>query len=345
MKNYLTVKGRNISYEIKDIDIFKLEYYKDNPRINHIISKTPNKLVTQEFIELELLKRDETKELIKDLEDNLGLIDEIYVVGNKVVEGNTRLCAYRRLYKKHDQDKKWKYIKCRLILDDIKDEELFYILSTFHIKGKTAWDAYEKSAYIYKMVRELNKTPEEISRHIGKQKRTIEAMLKAYEVMSDKYFENGGLAEGELLSDNKDDLNKYSYFEAFYLQRELAKKAEETPEFVDTFVEWVKEERFRKAQEVRDLHKILTNKKATEKFKNETPEEAYREAMDVLYLQSPGKVDGFYKKVKNFREFIGESNSKIIKDEIEDNKNKKYELEQCYKTMKQFCKEIGINIK
>ena len=106
-KETITVKGREISYEIKDVDIYSLEYYKENPRINYIISKHPPEKVTQEFIEQELLKLDTVKERIKDLEENKGLLDEVYVLGNKVVEGNTRLCAFRRLYKKYPDDTRW----------------------------------------------------------------------------------------------------------------------------------------------------------------------------------------------------------------------------------------------
>ena len=37
----ITVLGKDISYELKDVDISTLVYYVENPRINYIISKYP----------------------------------------------------------------------------------------------------------------------------------------------------------------------------------------------------------------------------------------------------------------------------------------------------------------
>lgn len=343
MRESITVLGRAIFYEIKDVDINDLEYYQENPRINYIISRHPPKKVTQEFIEQELLKLESTKERIKDLEENKGLLDEIYVVGNKVVEGNTRLCAFRRLSKKYPDVLVWKKIKARILQGEVSDEELFYILGTFHIKGKTEWDAYEKAAYIHKMIKELKKNPEEVGKQLGKYGKSIEAMLKAYEVMSKKYLKKNSNSTGSL-DTSRDELKKYSYFEAFFLQKELAQKAQETPVFLDQFVDWVKEDRFKKAQNVRELPKILSHKKALKAFTDNEPQDAFDEAKHVLYEHKPEKVDRFYKKVREFRELLGEAEVKKVKDEIEENKNKKTELQHCYRDLKKFCKELGLGV-
>ncbi len=340
MKNAITVLGKEIPYEIKDVDINMLEYYRENPRINYIISHHPPKNVTQEFIEQELLKLTSTKDRIRDLEENKGLLDEVYVVGNKVVEGNTRLCAYRRLSKKYPQDERWQKIKARILLCEVSDEELFYILGTFHLKGKTEWDAYEKAAYIYKMIEELKKNPAEVAKQLGKYGKSIEATLKAYEVMSKKYLKNSNF-DG-LVGSSRDELKKYSYFEAFFLQKELAKKAQETPAFLDQFIDWVKEDRFRNAQGVRELPKILSHRKASQAFMDCEPEEAFNEARHVLYEHKPEKVDRFYKKMRDFRDMLNEAEIKKVTLEIEENKNKKAEIEHCFRDLKKFCKALGL---
>lgn len=338
----ITVLGREISYEIKDVDIYTLEYYPENPRINYIISRTHPEKITQEFIGVELFKLCSTKDRIRDLEENKGLLDEIYVLGNKVVEGNTRLCAYRYLQKKHSADPRWKFIKARILQDDVTDEELFYILGTFHIKGKTEWDAYEKAAYIYKMIKVLKKNPDDVAKQLGLHRKTVESKLHAYEAMSNKYLinlDNVGIVNGA-----RDELKKYSYFEAFYLQKDLVNRVSEAPAFLDDFVQWVKEDKFKKAQDVRELPKILGNKKACKTFYESDVNEAFDEAMHVLYENKPEKVDRFYKKVREFREFLKEAEVLKVKTEIEENKNKKAELQQCYKDLKRFCKEAGLDI-
>jgi hypothetical protein len=345
-KESITVLGREITYEIKDVDISNLEYDPENPRINRIVSRIPPNKVTQEFIEMELLKLDSTKDLIKDLEANKGVVDEVYILKNKVIEGNRRLCAYRRLHRKYEKDpsnkKRWQTIKARVLQNDITDEEISYILVTFHIKGKTPWDAYEKAAYVHRMIKKLKKTPDEIGKHLGMHKNTIEAMLNAYETMSARYLRNSN--ENDLGSGTKDEVKKFSYFDAFYRQKDLVRRAQETPIFLDEFVEWVKEERFKKAQNVRDLPKVLGNKKACKAFYENGPEEAFDEAMHILYEHKPEKVDRFYKKIREFRDLIREVEALKIKKEIEENKNKKAELQQCYKELKRFCKELGLDI-
>lgn len=342
-QDHITVLGRDISYEIKNIDIYQLEYYVENPRINYILSKYPGRKNDQEFIGEKIFELDSTKELIRDLEENKGLLDEVYVVGKKVVEGNTRLCAYRWLEKKKD-DPRWRKINARILHESVKDEELFYILSTFHIKGKKEWDAYEKAAYIHKMINVLKKDPVEVAKTLGKHKRSIEAMLSAYDVMSKKYLTNND-GKQNTVGAGKDELRKYSYFEAFYLQKELEKRAEDAPGFVDEFVSWVKEGRIEKAQDVRDLHKILNNKKAAKAFKDSDSETAFKDAQHVLYEHKPEQVDAFYKKVHAFKEMLEEAEPISIRKEIAENKNKKNQLQQCFKMFKKFCKEVGLDTK
>lgn len=338
----ITVLGRQIYYEISNVDIHTIEYYPANPRINYIISKFPPKDINQNLIEMELLKLESTMDRIRDIEENKGMIDEVYILKNQVVEGNTRLCAYRRLYQKYNKDNRWKFIKAKVLQDDVSEEELFYILGIFHIRGKKEWDAYEKAAYINKMINTLKKTPEEICKQLGMQKKTLEASLQAYKVMSKKYLSS--LKNNNEINSTKDDLKKFSYFDAFFHQKELVQRSQDTPGFVDLFVQWVKEDRLKNAQSVRELPKILSNKKACKAFNESAPEEALEDAKQILYEHKPEKVDRFYKKIREFRDLLRDAEVNFVKDEMETNKNKKAELNQCYRDLKKFCKEVGLDV-
>jgi hypothetical protein len=339
MKNTITVLGRVIAYEIKDVNIEDVEYYPENPRINYIISRFPKNEITQDLIERELFKLESTRERMKDLEENKGLIDEVYILKNQVVEGNTRLCAFRKLSQKHPDDKRWKTIKARILQEDVSDEELFHILGIFHIKGKTEWDAYEKAAYIHKMIVVLKKNPDEIAKQLHMQKRNIEVALKAYKVMKEKF-----LSKNKNIDKQNDELRKFSYFDAFYHQKDLDERAENTPGFVDAFVTWVREDRFINAQSVRDLPKILNNKRASKVFTVNEPEIAYIEAMQVLHQDKPGKVDKFYKRFEEFSVFLDGAEINKVKEEIRESRQKKYVIETCYKKFKKFSKECGLEI-
>jgi len=341
MRNTITVQGRTITYEIKDVDINDVQYYPENPRINYIISKYPKNQITQDIIQNELLKLEQTRERIKDLEENKGLIDEIYILNKKVIEGNTRLCAFRMLSKKYPDDKRWKVIKARILQNDVSEEELFYILGIFHIKGKTEWNAYEKAAYIYKMIVTLKKDSIEIGKQLRMQPKNIDIAIKAYKVMKEKFLPK---SKNRGTDKQYEDLRKFSYFDAFYHQKELVEREKNTPGFVDTFITWVREDRFKKAQSVRDLPKILNNKRAQKIFCVSEPETAYIEAMQILHQDKPGNFDKFYKKFEEFSDFIDTAEINKVKEEINENRNKKRVIETCYKKLKRFSKECGLDV-
>lgn len=336
----IIIGGRSIRYEIEDVDIFSIDYYEENPRINYLISKYPPDQVNSSLIEKTLLSRDSTKDLIHSIEENGGLYEPILVYNGRVIEGNTRLCAYRRLYHK-TKDNYWKLIKAHVILEELTAKEIFNILSNYHIKGKTPWDPYEKAACINKMI-EQGQSVEDVAKAVGMSKNKVENQLKAYKVMRDKYLKKFEKDTGQI-SGGLEELKKFSYFEAFYINTNLAKRASQTPEFVDQFVEWVAEGRIPKAQDVRELGNILDNKKASKSLLNSEAENAFADAKDSLRWYKPDKIDGFYKRVNDFRELVRMQNVSKIKDEIQNNPNMRSVIKYCLKDLQKFCKDINLD--
>jgi hypothetical protein len=343
----LSVQGREIPYELRAIGIYDLRYYRDNPRINYIIS-THDGTVTQEIIEQKLLVLETTKDLVKDIEENQGLIEEVLVIGDEVVEGNTRLAVYRRLAKKNPDEPRWKTIPAKVLSSEIRPEELFFILGTLHIKGKNEWSAYEKAAYIHRMVRELDCSPQVVARQLGHHATTVEAMLKAYETMRDVYLPQATKDSDDF--ETQDALRKYSYFEAFYRQKDLAKRARETPAFVEEFCEWVIFDVFPKAESVRkELPKILCNKRASKAFYafvETEPEAAFEEAELVLHENKPEQTDPFYKGIREFRDLLQNAPVEEIKADLDDEgpraKACRNELRRCRKDFDRFCRALAL---
>lgn len=333
----IVVDGRNIAYELAELDIFTIDYYTENPRINYIISKYPADTITSELIEKTLLRKESTKELIHEIEENGGLLEPVIVLSGKVIEGNTRLCAYRRLYQKSQQEK-WRKIRAQVITEQLTQKEIFTILSNYHIRGKTPWDLYEKAACINKMI-DQGQGIEEVARIIRSTKTKVENMLKAYKIMRDKYLVR---AQNQEENGSSEDLKKFSYFDALFTNKDLAQRVENTPQFLDEFVEWVAEGRILKAQDVRELHNILNNNKAKKKFLEAEAEGCFEEAKEVLYWNKPQKINGFYKQIEQFRDLIRESNIAKIHYEINANTNMKHVIKMCLKDFKKFCKEIKL---
>jgi hypothetical protein len=347
-ENTLSVQGREIPFEFKEFSIYDLRYYHANPRINYIISMHDGE-VTQEVIEQKLLVLDTTKDLLKDIEDNQGLIEEVLVLNNEVVEGNTRLAAYRQLARKHPDDPRWKRIPAKVLSSDTQVHELFFILGTFHIKGKNEWSAFEKAAYIHRMIRELNYSQQDVARQLRHHVRTIDAMLKAYETMRDIYLPM--VAKDTDDFETQDALRKYSYFEALYHQKDLAKRSNDTPDFVSNFCEWITNDVFPKAECVRDvLPKILNNKRASKTFYNlvdTEPEAAFEESELVLHESKPEQTDPFYKGVQEFRDLLMNASVDVIKADLETDGTKaracRNVLVRCHRDFNSFYRRLGLD--
>lgn len=346
-KNSIVVNNRAIPFEVTRLDIHDINYYAENPRINYLI-RTHEGTVTQAVIEKKLQALDATKDLIKDIEDNGGLLEEIVVLGTDVVEGNTRLAAFRRLNDKHPEDPRWKHIPSKVLQGNVSEQELFLILGTFHVKGKTEWSAYEKAAYIHRMVSELDCTPHKVAQQLRLHAGTVEAILNAYQTMTAKYLPIATANSDDF--GTQEELHKYSYFEAFYRQKDLAKRAADTPKFVDEFCTWVRKDVFPTGASVRsDLPKVLKVKQARKVFLNcvdSDPTCALEEAKAVLDEAKPEVSEPFYVKVREFQNLLRETAPVEVREGIEQpgtsGSSRKTVLLQCLRTYRRFCKDVGI---
>src|SRR6266853_1220958 len=90
----------------------------------------------QETICRELQKLEHVRELQDDIVANGGLMDPLIVRDGDLVvlEGNSRLAAYRFLYKKDPV--KWAKVRCTVLPKDIDEKLVFALLGQYHVKGK-----------------------------------------------------------------------------------------------------------------------------------------------------------------------------------------------------------------
>jgi len=323
----ITIAGREIKCEIRNVDIFKLNYSTRNPRVNSILSSYEGK-VTQEIIEEKLWGLDSTKDLFRDIWKNKGLIEEIIVKGSEVLEGNSRLCSYRHAYNKAtkpEEKETWRFIRARILPEDITEEEIFIILGTFHIKGKAKWRTYEQASYLAKMINEFGKSPKEISEMIGINEVEIKRMIESYDAMN-----CGGVK----------DLEKFSYFLEYFKNRKLEKLREENPYLTNDFIRLIKEERIPEAQKVRDLPLIMSDKKAKRAFVDLG--EDWETALNIAHKRHPEAESSFYANIKKTTKILQNARIQRIKEEIEENKSRKYVVKNLIKEVKRFCCNLGL---
>jgi hypothetical protein len=148
-KSSLTLAGREIPVIHRFLSQVALKFYPENPRIYSMISadeKTPSQLE----IEHRLGDMDHVKQLVQSIRANGGLLDPIIVRDGDcvVLEGNSRLAAYRLLAK--SDPIKWGKVKCCLLPSTIEESLIFALLGEYHIIGRKDWAPYEQAGYLYR---------------------------------------------------------------------------------------------------------------------------------------------------------------------------------------------------
>lgn len=281
----ISIMGRCIPYHVDKVSIDDLLFLPDNPRIYH---RFEGQSGNQDEIYSTLCSLGATRKLIDDIFHNGGVVEEILVSNGVVIEGNSRLAAYRFLSSRYPEQDAWRYIPAKVIDTDLSDEERNYILASYHIKGKTSWDAFEKAAFVYRSVKTSDKKPKELAAQFGHHLSTIDAMAKAYETLVERYLP---IAHSE--NEEQSWREKYSYFEAFFRTKWLRERAHNDSGLLDDFCEWVYKDVFRRAENVRSLPKILMSDQALSAFEaalRTDPTQAFPLAMKTVGAESKDSV-------------------------------------------------------
>lgn len=169
------------------IGIWDLKLLRDNPRVylgTHGQSGFDRKTSEEQQLEVfEALKKEPSvKGLLRDLQHHGGLMEPILVRLDtmEVIEGNSRLAAYRVLHHKTN-DERWAEIDCATVSSLTENQQAAY-LSQVHVKGKTKWSAYEKAnfAFIQKHKRNSFRS---MAQQFGESEATLRTRVKVIELM------------------------------------------------------------------------------------------------------------------------------------------------------------------
>ena len=132
----LLIRGKEIPVLTTTLRQDTLRFFVDNPRVYSVLRKDGTAEPSQEEIQAKLLDMDHVKELIHDIKRDGGLTDPIIVRDGtlEVLEGNSRLAAYRHLV--NLDPIKWGMVKVRLLPEDMDEKLILALLGQYHLKGK-----------------------------------------------------------------------------------------------------------------------------------------------------------------------------------------------------------------
>lgn len=223
----------------------ELLFYPDNPRVHNAVHSSENENPSQEELEKKMCTLDSVKKLKVNIDAMGGLLQPIVICRNVVLEGNSRLAAYRLLAK--EDKEKWRKIKCTKLPDDITEELILAFLGSVHLVGQTPWSPFEKASYIFRVKQKSRRPVKAMAEDMGLNVSEAELFVEVYETM----------LEAEDVKPTK-----WSYYYELMKNRNLRKVEKEHPELevVGTIVDKIKHGELSEAKEVRKIGDIAKSK-------------------------------------------------------------------------------------
>ena len=318
----IRLRGADVPTETREIDLAKLQFYADNPRIYSLV-RAGGAVPTQEEIHRELLEHDHVKVLIEDIRSNGGLMDPLIVRGSDfvVLEGNSRLAAIKHLAK--GDVIKWARVRCTILPGDIDESLVFALLGQYHVKGKKDWAPYEKAGFLYRRFKEHKLDLSVVAQELGIGKEA-NRLVEVYEFMLSK----------------EEPKERWSYYDEYLKSRKISKVRKDVASFDDFVVGQVRSSAIPSAMALRDRLPVIcasTNKTLKRYVEGVLDfEEAYERAVEA------GGESFELRKLKAFRQWLAKKETeddvllsgKPIRDVI------KYELGAIEKRTKKLLAHI-----
>jgi hypothetical protein len=285
----MPINGTPVETRIGMVSHTQLRFFADNPRVYSIV-REEGKHPSQEGIEAKLQEMEHVKGLVHDIKKHGGLIDPLVVKGGTfdVVEGNSRLAAYRLLAQQNPA--KWAKVKCRLLPADIDERLVASLLGQWHLRGKKEWPPYEQAGYLYRRHHSQQMSFASLATESGGTTTArVERIIEAYGLMVDQ---------------NDARRDRWSYYEEFVKSRKIAKACEKQEGLKERVLKMVKEDHFERAQDLRDMLPIVCEGPPRNLAKFAAGKVDFEKAYEVA--KDAGANNHPFQKVRKFRLWLAE---------------------------------------
>jgi len=234
-EDYILIREKKISAVSRDIPHHDLKFWPDNPRVYSLLDRSSSE-PDQDKIFKSMLELEHVRALRHDIHDNGGLIDPLIVRNGDfvVIEGNSRLAAYRSLAS--DDPAKWNTVRCRVLPADIEDADVYAMLGQYHVKGKKDWAPYEKAGFVYRRHVDQKIDISDVARELGVSSQQIRHWVDVFQFMKNR---------------DDDNRDRWSHYDEFLKSKKIKKARDENAEFEDKVVGLIKSGAVR-AVDIRD---------------------------------------------------------------------------------------------
>lgn len=312
--DYIMIGNKKILTQSCDLNQADLKFFPENPRVYSALN-SDGTAPSQEDIEEHMKSLDHVRDLRDDIEKNGGLMEPIIVRDGDfvVLEGNSRLAAYRLLCEKDAV--KWGKIKCNLLPADIPDDLVFKLIGQFHIKGKKPWDPYEQASYLYRRSKETKTPIASIAEELNIKSADAQKMVEAVKLMKE---------HGEY------DNHKYSYYLEYVKDTSIKKYRDTNPDIDATVISEIQKGNIARAEDIRLLGKVAkVGDKQSKKLMKEVAEGQITIYDAHETMEENGKLESCLPKLKKFRTYINNDNfEKSMRSNENTYRQGKYEIKK-----------------
>lgn len=307
----LLIRGVEVPVRTTMLPQADLRFFVDNPRVYSALRNDGGD-PSQAAIQRKLLEMDHVKALIQDIKRDGGLTDPVVVRDGKleVLEGNSRLAAYRALAK--SDPIKWGRMKAKVLPAGIDEALVFALLGQYHIKGKKDWAPFEQAGFLYRRSKTQDIDSATLAQEIGLTRAKVEHLVSVYQFMLD---------HGEV------DTARWSYYDEYVKSTKIRKARLAHKGFDDLVVGKIKSGEIARAVDVRDsLPMICSAPKSLQRFA--TGKDDFESALD--HAVKGGADSSPYKRLARFRQWLArmEVEDALGKTQGETRKKVEFELDK-----------------
>ena len=294
----LTISGLQVKVTHERVAIDQVRLDPNNPRIRlQIKYGLRKKPLTDDDLLSIVRAQPGYDDLQKQIRKLGGIYDPIIVRHDgTVVEGNTRLAAVWVLHGINGNDERWKTVPVTRLPVDIPEKVVEMLMANFHIAGKTVWRLAAQADQIYRLVKELNVSTQQVADETRMTVRQVEQYLSAYEYMINEVLpeatKNASADWQQILE------TKFSHALELMKGKKL-QSIRDDPEARKDVAKLIANNKI-KGHEVRKLSDVISNKKTTAILKKD----GFKAASDAMKKADPTAHSRLIKSMRSTTEML-----------------------------------------
>jgi len=290
-EDIITIRQREIPVRTGLVRQDQLRFFPENPRIYTSVWKEDGGEPTQHEIFDALSKSEHVREvLVPSIRHNGGLIEPILVKAKTVLEGNSRLAAYRLLANSKDEKPgRWDMIRVRVLPETITESEIFSLLGEYHIVGKKDWQPYEQAGYLYRRFKKHGLDEQQLKDEVGLSASKVRHLIRVYDFMV-----------------AHDDRNpaRWSYYDELLRGHRFNQARELYPNFDEFIVAKIQANEIERAVDLRDQLPLITKAGGNTLKRFMSGAHSFDEAVHDAKLRGAGDYN--FRKISDFRKWLAE---------------------------------------